>query len=143
MDRGGVAAQRGSRPVLASNLTGRPHASGSRLGLTADLAESASAVVQASWPWQAALSPVSPRPARPRDAGDPPHGYGPAEHARAKAGATGTRPSFTVLSAIVIMIGCGSTPVKKIMRLQLQKFVPGVIPQPLVREGARDSTTKH
>ena len=46
MDRGGVAAQRGSRPVLASNLTGRPH--GSRLGLTADLAESASAVVQAS-----------------------------------------------------------------------------------------------
>ncbi len=46
-----------------------PH--GSRLGLTAYKAENASTVVPARS--QAALSPVSPRPARPRDAGDPPH----------------------------------------------------------------------
>ena len=42
-----------------------------RLGLTADRAESASTVVPAGS--QAALSPESPKPAKPRDAGDPTH----------------------------------------------------------------------
>ncbi len=32
-----------------------------------------------------------------------------------------------------VVIGYGLTPVKSFMRLWLQKFVPGVSPQPLVR----------
>jgi hypothetical protein len=32
-----------------------------------------------------------------------------------------------------VVIGCGLTPVKILFRLRLQKFVPGVVPQPLAR----------
>ncbi len=32
-----------------------------------------------------------------------------------------------------VVLGRGPTPVKKFMRLRLQKFVPSVSPQPLVR----------
>jgi hypothetical protein len=49
----------------------------------------------------AALGPVTPRPAQPRDAGDPPHDHcdSPAIRARERAGSTGRRPSrYTVLS---------------------------------------------
>ncbi len=42
-----------------------------------------------------------------------------------------------------VVIGRGPTPVKILFRLWLQKFVPGVVPQPLARVEARDSTTKH
>ncbi len=42
-----------------------------------------------------------------------------------------------------VVIGRGPTPVKILFRLWLQKFVPGVVPQPLARVEYRDSTTKH
>ena len=50
---------------------------------------------------------------------------------------------FSASTLVVVVIGCGLTPVKILFRLRLQKFIPGVIPQPLVRVEARDSTTKH
>ena len=42
-----------------------------------------------------------------------------------------------------VVIGRGPTAVKNFMRLRLQKFVPTVRPQPLVRVMARVTTTKH
>ena len=37
------------------------------------------------------------------------------------------------LKPVGVVIGRGPTPVNIFMRLRLQKFVPGVVPQPLVR----------
>jgi hypothetical protein len=43
--------------------------------------------------------------------------------------ARGPAPRLTA----TVVIGRGLTPVKSLFRLQLQKFVPGIIPQPLAR----------
>ena len=43
------------------------------------------------------------------------------------------RPLLRPGRPLRVVIGYGLTPVKILFRLWLQKFVPGVIPQPLVR----------
>jgi hypothetical protein len=62
------AAQRESRAVSAPRLTGTRWAPREA---SASASENASTVVPARS--RAALSPVTPGPAKPRDAGDPPH----------------------------------------------------------------------
>jgi hypothetical protein len=91
-----------TRTVPTSSVTARARASGRLARPERQLGrESNRSGAMLMGDWLAALSPVTPRLAQPRGAGDPPHCDGPAIRAHERAGSDRRRaPEKTVQTAI-------------------------------------------